>query len=80
MFTFTARLAPWAASTLLAACAAAPAPQYSIDHPANPAAAAAPMPPEPSALAGYRAPAAVPPQSATPAESQPKEGEHAGHH
>ena len=49
-------LASPGAALLLAACASAPAPDYPADHPANPAAAAAPGTPRSSALATYRAP------------------------
>ena len=64
------------AALLLAACAAAPAPEYATDHPANPAAAPAPAPEAlPSALSTYRdAPAAPAPGGNT------KEDPHANHH
>ncbi|HTT40522.1 MAG TPA: hypothetical protein VMH32_22940 [Burkholderiales bacterium] len=47
------RLLPFA-SFVLAACGTLPEPHYADDHPASPQAAVAPMPSEPSALAGYR--------------------------
>jgi len=73
------------AALLLAACASAQAPEYSADHPANPAAAAAPARPQPSALATYRSAQPAPPpgpssQSAIdPPEQEKKEDPHAGH-
>jgi len=47
------RLLPLA-SFVVAACGTLPEPRYADDHPASPQAAVAPMPSEPSALAGYR--------------------------
>jgi hypothetical protein len=67
-------LAPLGAALLLTACAAARAPEYTQDHPANPAAAAAPSATQPSALATYRAAPRVAPAEPT------NEDAHAGHH
>ena len=73
------------AALLLAACASAPAPEYSAEHPANPAAAAAPATPQPSALAAYRSAQPAPPAGASPEsaidspEQEKKEDPHAGH-
>jgi len=66
--------APLGAALLLAGCAAARAPEYAQDHPANPAAAAAPSVSQPSALTTYRAASSAPPAEPT------KEDAHAGHH
>jgi hypothetical protein len=84
-------LAPLSATLLLAACASAPAPDYPPDHPANPAAAAAPTTPQSSPLATYRLPdsAAAPSPAAgaapdakpamDPQDKQKEEDPHAGH-
>jgi hypothetical protein len=76
-------LASAGSALLIAGCASAPAPDYPIDHPANPAAAVAPATPQPSALASYRSPQPAPAAGATPApdsqQSQKKEDPHAGH-
>ena len=84
-------LASPGAALLLAACASAPAPDYSADHPANPAAAAAAATPQSSPLATYRLPdsAAAPspaagagPDAKPAMDSQDKqenEDPHAGH-
>lgn len=87
MLSLKALVSPGAA-LLLAACALAPAPDYPMDHPANPSAAAAPATPQPSALATYRSPngaqpappAGTSPESAIDSQQkQKKENPHAGH-
>lgn len=71
-----------ATALLLAACASASTPEYSVDHPANPAAAAAPGTAEPSAIAAYRSLQPAPGSTEKAPDSQEnktKEDPHAGH-
>lgn len=71
-------LAAPACALLLLACTSLPAPDYPLQHPANPAAAAAPVDDPRSAIADYR-----PGDGRTPSSSgdAPMHAhEHAGHH
>ncbi|MCW5620751.1 MAG: hypothetical protein KIS79_06580 [Burkholderiales bacterium] len=70
-------LAAPACALLLLACTSLPAPDYPLQHPANPAAAAAPVDDPRSALADYRpADGRTPSSSHVPTQAH----EHAGHH
>jgi hypothetical protein len=80
-------LAPTGTALLLTACASAPAPDYPLDHPANPAATIAPASPPASAITSYVSPspastmpAADSPQGSTSQPEQKEEDPHAGHH
>ena len=73
-------LRSWLGTLLLAGCATVPAPEYPRDHPANPAAAAAPLPPTASVLSTYRAAgarsdAARPTPSDSPAPEDAEKGQ-----
>ncbi|HZP87729.1 MAG TPA: hypothetical protein VFB54_13015 [Burkholderiales bacterium] len=70
---------------LLGACAVTPAPTYSTDHPANPAAASAPSITDTSPLTSFELPAgaaghAVRKAPAPTQRSPEAEDEHAHHH
>jgi len=69
MLSLKAWLPPCAVLTLYA-CASVPAPDYLIDHPANPGAAAARIDDAPDAIARYHRGFA---------SSAPETGPHAGH-
>jgi hypothetical protein len=79
---FTQRTPRWTswiavAGLALSACATAPPPEYTKDHPANPEASASAEPPAPGVLAGYRSfsPASKrqPADSMAPPSEQPTE-------
>jgi hypothetical protein len=59
------------AALMLSACASVPAPDYPIDHPANPGAAAARMDDTPDAIARYQRGFSVP---APAAQTDPRAG------